>query len=91
MGFTINDRQLIKKSGLFDPIYYLFTYPDVRVADMDPLSHFMKVGWKEGRNPSERFNTTFYLTTYPDVAEMKINPLLHYLQFGIREKRQPRP
>ena len=87
MGFTLNDRQLIKKSGLFDPVYYLFTYPDVRIADMDPLTHFMKVGWKEGRNPSDKFNTLFYLNAYADVREQGINPLIHYICYGRREGR----
>lgn len=87
MGFTFNDRQLIKRSGLFDPVYYLFTYPDVRIADIDPLKHFMKFGWKEGRNPSEGFNTQFYLNTYPDVRAEGINPLIHYICFGKREGR----
>mgnify|MGYP001205024862 FL=1 len=87
MGFSINDRHLVKKSRLFDPVYYLFTYPDVRVADMDPLKHFMKVGWKEGRNPSDKFNTQFYLNTYPDVREEGINPLIHYICYGHREGR----
>jgi len=90
MGFTFNDRQLIKKSKLFDPVYYLFTYPDVRIADMDPLKHFMKVGWKEGRNPSEAFDTAYYLSANPDVRGMQINPLVHYICYGRREGRQIR-
>ncbi len=90
MGFTLSDRQLIKKSGLFDPVYYLFNYPDVRIADMDPLRHFMKVGWKEGRNPSDKFNCKKYLERYPDVNSVGINPLLHYICYGQKEGRQPR-
>ncbi|QPG06024.1 glycosyltransferase [Salinimonas marina] len=35
----------------FDPIWYLATYPDVEKAGIDPLSHFEKFGWKEGRWP----------------------------------------
>ncbi len=47
MGLTFNDYQLIKNSGLFDPIYYLYNYPDVRIADIDPLRHFMKTAGKK--------------------------------------------
>lgn len=90
MRFTLNDQQLIRRSGLFDPVYYLFTYPDVRIADVDPLKHFMKVGWKEGRNPSEVFDTVYYLSTNPDVGAMQINPLIHYISYGRREGRQIR-
>lgn len=42
-------------SGLFDRAYYLLTYPDVRKADIDPLWHFVKYGWKEDRYPSRFF------------------------------------
>lgn len=90
MGFTFSDRQLIRRSGSFDPVYYLFNYPDVRIADVDPLKHFMTIGWKEGRNPSEKFNTQFYLNTYPDVREEGINPLIHYICNGRREGRLTR-
>lgn len=90
MGFSFNDRHLIKKSGLFDPAYYLLTYPDVRIADVDPLTHFMKVGWKEGRNPSEQFDTQSYLDTYPDAQESGLNPLIHYISYSRQEARRSR-
>jgi len=90
MGLTFNDYQLIKNSGLFDPIYYLYNYPDVRIADIDPLRHFMKTGWKEGRNPSEAFDTQYYLSSNPDVRAMQIDPLVHYISYGRKEGRQIR-
>ena len=80
-------KRIIEKSGLFDVKYYLFTYPDVRNADADPILHYLKYGWLEGRNPSETFDTKFYLTNYPDVKESKINPLAHYAKYGIDEGR----
>lgn len=86
-----HDRSLIKKSGLFDPVYYLLNYPDVRIADMDPLTHFIKVGWKEGRNPSEKFNTKFYLDSNPDVKQTEKNPLVHYIRYGKKEGRRILP
>ena len=83
------DYWIIKRSGLFDPIYYLMNNPDVRRADVDPLMHFVKYGWKEGRNPSENFDTSYYLNAYPDVKEAGINPLFHYIKFGLKENRVP--
>ena len=74
------DRHLIKESGLFDPVYYLLTYPDVRIADMDPLTHFLKAGGKEGRNPSANFDAQSYLRDHPEVRDMGVNPLIHYLR-----------
>lgn len=86
-----HDRSLIKKSGLFDPVYYLLNYPDVRIADIDPLTHFIKVGWKEGRNPSEKFNTKFYLDSNPDVKQTDKNPLVHYILHGEKKGRRILP
>jgi len=71
---------IIAKSGLFDCNYYLLNYPDVRKADMDPLWHFVKKGWKELRNPSSDFNTRAYLEENPDVKNARINPLSHYIK-----------
>jgi len=79
----IKDRKqyrLIKRSGLFDRAYYLLTYPDVRKADINPLMHFIKIGWKEGRNPSSTFNTKDYLEKHPELVESGVNPLIHYIQ-----------
>lgn len=78
---------LIKRSRLFDPVFYLKDNPDVRRADVDPLWHYIIEGWKEGRSPSPDFDTRFYLNNYQDVFEAGINPLIHYIKFGIHENR----
>jgi hypothetical protein len=82
------DYKIIKKSGLFDEEYYLRAYPDVRKADIDPLWHFVKFGWREGRNPSKDFDLNYYLTIYPDVKEAGINPVVHYVKWGKKEGRR---
>jgi len=83
------DYWIIKRSGLFDPIYYLINNPDVRRADIDPLMHFVKYGWKENRNPSIEFNVHAYLENYPDVKKTNRNPFVHYLRYGRKEGRSP--
>lgn len=80
-------KKIIKNSGLFDVKYYLFTYPDVREADVDPVLHYVKYGWLEERNPSATFDTGFYLRTYGDVRDAAINPLVHYILHGQQEGR----
>ncbi len=85
------DYWAIKHSGLFDPAYYLMNYPDVRRADIDPLKHFIKYGWKEERNPSESFNTHVYLENHPSVKIENINPLLHYIRFHGKEGKHTNP
>lgn len=83
----IKDYFLIKRSGLFDADYYCLQYPDVRRADVNPLWHFVSVGWKEGRNPSYTFITKLYLEANQDVAQAGIDPLVHYIRFGRKEGR----
>lgn len=77
----------IKNSGLFDSKYYLFTYPDVRAQDIDPIKHYISYGAKEGRNPSSHFDTNYYLNTYKDIDANNINPLFHYIVYGQKEGR----
>ena len=77
----------LKKSGLFNATFYLFTYPQVRKADIDPLLHYIEYGANEGRYPNPDFDTAYYLKRYPDIKKSQINPLLHYYEFGKREGR----
>ncbi len=79
---------LIKFSGLFDKAYYLQNYSDVRDAKVDPLMHFIKVGWKERRNPSAAFRTKVYLELNPDVENENVNPLIHFILHGKKEQRR---
>jgi predicted HAD superfamily hydrolase len=87
----IIDYVIIKRSGYFDPAYYLLRYPDCRLADVDPLWHFVRYGWREGRNPSQEFDTTYYFQHNPDVKAAGVNPLVHYIRFGRQEGRFPKP
>ena len=51
MAALFGDYEVAKKSGLFDPEYYLATYPDVAQRNIDPLVHYLEEGAREGRNP----------------------------------------
>lgn len=85
------DAELIAGSGLFDPEWYLRTYPDVAAAGEDPLIHYLQHGVAERRNPNPLFDTDWYLRQYPDVAATGFNPLVHYVARGAAEKRDPGP
>ena len=76
---------------MFDESYYLKTYPEVKDLNINPITHYIKYGWKEGKNPSEKFDTNFYLESYKDVKDSNINPLFHYIKSGRKEKRKPNP
>ena len=82
----IRDYNLIKKSGLFDSEYYLSQNEDVKKAKANPIKHYLQFGWKEGRNPSPKFNGNDYLNKRPDVRVAGICPLIHYIRFVRDEK-----
>ena len=78
---------LILFSGSFDREYYLSQYSEVQNPIRTPLIHFIRKGWKEGKNPSRGFNTKLYLELHPDVENAGINPFVHYLRYGKKEER----
>ena len=79
--------EIVRKSPLFDAKWYLEQNPDVREKGIDAAKHYVKFGWKEGRNPSKKFNTSAYLILNEDVKIEGMNPLLHYIKFGLNEGR----
>lgn len=85
------DIKIISFTNLFDKNWYLKTYPDVGESKVDPAYHYLKFGWKEGRQPSLLFDGNSYLEQNKDVQLQGINPLLHYLKFGIEEGRKITP
>lgn len=48
--------ELLRSSGVFDPVYYLSANPDVAADGMDPLKHFALKGAEEGRHPFPGWN-----------------------------------
>lgn len=82
-----NDINIISKSKYFDKNWYLKKYPDVARAKMNPAEHYLNFGWKEGRQPSPKFNGISYNNYYSDARDM--NPILHYETIGKFDGRQP--
>ena len=71
----------------FDPADYLTRYPDVAAGALAPFEHYVRHGWREGRNPTDWFSTADYLALNPDVAEAGLNPFVHYILYGREEGR----
>jgi hypothetical protein len=82
MAALFGDYEVAKKSGLFDPEYYLATYPDVAERNIDPLVHYLEEGSGEGRDPHRDFDSAFYLDQCRQRGETPENPLLHYIRIG---------
>lgn len=71
----------------FDPVYYRYWYRDVLAFTGGPLEHYLRHGWKEGRDPSAGFSTLGYLSANPDIKASGLNPLIHFLECGLAEGR----
>lgn len=94
-AFEINEAKqldmqynIIASSGLFDINYYMETYPDVKLAGIDPILHYIIYGAIENRNPAEFFNTKYYAENYKDVAESGLNSFIHYILYGKIQNRK---
>ncbi|GJD66304.1 glycoside hydrolase family 99-like domain-containing protein [Methylobacterium frigidaeris] len=74
---------------LFDKDFYTRQYTDMAGKNIDPLDHFFKYGYREGRKPNFYFDTEWYLNCNHDVAELGLNPLIHYSMYGEQEGRKP--
>jgi GT2 family glycosyltransferase len=77
------------RARIFDPAWYLESYPDVRAAGTDPLVHYLIYGLVESRTPNPLFDPLWYLARYPDVDGLAMEPALHYALRGGHEGRAP--
>ncbi len=82
---------LIRSSGFFDEALYLKNNPDVALAKVDPLVHYLRYGGFEGRDLPPHFYSKWYLDTYEDVRKSGLNPLVHYLKYGKQDGREATP
>lgn len=81
-----SDNELIAKSGMFDPAWYLGRYPGVALRRDDPVTSYLRSGWRVGRRPNPEFDPDYYLSAYNDARKIG-PPLLHYLKYGKGEGR----
>ncbi len=81
----------LKRSGLFDPIFYRTHYPDCEAARLSPFKHYVTIGFARGHKPNAFFDTHWYLEKYEDVRLSGANPLVHYWLHGWKEARDPGP
>lgn len=71
--------QIRQIAPLIDRDYYLAQNPDVAAAGIDPVLHYLREGWREGRDPAPEFSTAAYLAAHPEAETQNLNPLLHKL------------
>lgn len=84
-------REIVTSSTLFDPDWYVSTYPDVSSSNLDPEVHYLRFGMLGRRNPSKNFDGVRYLREHLDVQQSGTNPLVHYELRGRMEGRTYHP
>ena len=77
------DYELASSDAAVDRAWDLKTYPEVATAGVDPVEHYLRYGWREGRDPRQDFSTAGYLEAHKETPG---NPLVHFLR-GTQEAR----
>jgi hypothetical protein len=85
------DLAIVAESGLVDPNFYLIHADDVHAAEVDPVNHYARYGWREQRAPNLYFDIGWYRDTNPELARLRVNPLVHYVLVGEPADRRPVP
>jgi GT2 family glycosyltransferase/glycosyltransferase involved in cell wall biosynthesis len=78
------ERVLLRAKGeeLFSADFYLDYNPDVRASGIDPLDHYMRYGWREGRSPNAFFDDGHYRAESGLVRGAPVSALGHFLAMG---------
>ena len=75
-------RFLTAVSGRFDADYYRGEYPDVAAAGIDPLEHYCRHGWREGRRPGPMAHPDYIKRSSIGQRFPKRNPIVVWMLLG---------
>jgi hypothetical protein len=78
-------------TSLIDSAWYSHVNPDVAVSRIDPVEHFLSVGWQQRRRPNPWFHTDWYVAKYRDAGQQNLNPLEHFVKDGAAAGYRPCP
>ena len=76
-----SEVKIIEKSGLFDSNFYYSEYPNIGKLGITSVTHYVRFGAMQGKNPSSSFNTIDYMINNQDCLHYGINPLVHYILY----------
>lgn len=83
-------RKLVANSGYFDPAWYVTHNPEALAEGVDPLDHYLTIGVKSRKSPSESFDAAWYNCQRPDLHVVD-DQLEHFLKWGRDEGLDTRP
>lgn len=72
----------VRASEYFDEAWYLQKYADVRISGMDAATHYVRYGWKEGRNPGPAFDTMTFISSHRGGKGEGVCPLIQLINEG---------
>ena len=76
----------------FDHAYYLSCNDDIcQNEDIDPVAHYIRAGWREGRDPAPDFSNGTYLEDNPELSQTGTNPFFHWLTAGKKAGQTVQP
>jgi hypothetical protein len=78
----VADALELRRSRLFDGVWYLSTYPEVARSGLSPALHYLRHGAAEGKDPGPEFSTNSYSARHPQIVRTGANPLLNHLRTG---------
>lgn len=73
---------LLRRSQIFDSKYYLSEYPDVASSSIEPILHYCRYGWREGRQPAPNVDPEHIALGLIGRWFPNRNPLLVWLLLG---------
>ncbi len=76
---------------LFDAEFYLRKYPDVALAGVNPLCHYLKFGAAELRQPHPLFDPVWFLSHSSVPKFPSADALIFYLHSGAAQFLKPNP
>lgn len=82
-GDADDERELVRaveSSDLFDGGWYLRKNLEVARRAVNPATHYVRTGARQGLNPSARFNTKRYLARHPEAKDAGVPALVHFLR-----------
>lgn len=79
----------VKGSNLFDPEWYVQTYPEVSKFKWGPLGHFCEYGILEHRDPGPNFSTVRYVAAHRYCEDVRRAPFLHALSEPQLDQERP--
>jgi GT2 family glycosyltransferase len=83
--------EAIRAAGVFDERFYLDSYlaADPMLKLVDPISHYLMVGYSRGYRPSATFDSATYIAQQPELSTRGVNPLLHLSLRVLVERPSP--